>query len=161
MTLRIYCIRICMSDCQFYKIPKVSRISIVSRTPFFASEFSCKKVRLIIREIRYLVCNCISDCQFYKTTRLQVSPHCFLPCVQDITDKVDYLVSLGKAQTAAIKRDAAIGVAEAEKDAGIKVRMQFFNTGFAARCKGFINTLDVFTPYARSPFSPVLPELRR
>ncbi|XP_065188784.1 flotillin-2a-like [Sycon ciliatum] len=40
--------------------------------------------------------------------------------IKDITDNVDYLDSLGKAQTAAIKRDAAIGVAEAERDAGIK-----------------------------------------
>ena len=34
---------------------KVSRISIVSRTPFFASEVSSKKVRLIIRKIWYNV----------------------------------------------------------------------------------------------------------
>ena len=83
------------------------------------------KRRLII----YLVCNCISDRQLYKTTQLQVSPNCFLPCVQDITDKVDYLDSFGKAQTAAIKRDAAIGVAEAERDAGIKVRVLLLITG--------------------------------
>ena len=44
-------------------------------------------------------------------------------------DKVDYLDSLGKAQTAAIKRDAAIGVAEAERDAGIKVRLQLLIPG--------------------------------
>ena len=83
------------------------------------------KRRLII----YLVCNCISDCQLYKTTQLQVSPHCFLPCVQNITDKVDYFDSFGKAQTAAIKRDTAIGVAEAERDAGIKVRVQLLIPG--------------------------------
>ena len=83
------------------------------------------KRRLII----YFVCNCISDCQFYKTTQLQVSSHCFLSYVQDITDKVDYLDSLGKAQTAAIKRDAAIGVAEAERDASIKVRVQLLIPG--------------------------------
>ena len=81
------------------------------------------------RLIIYFVCNGISDCQFYKTTRLQVSPYCFLPCVQDITDKIDYLNSLGKAQTAAIKRDVASGVAEAERDASIKVRVQFLIPG--------------------------------
>lgn len=37
-------------------------------------------------------------------------------------DKVEYLSSLGKTQTAAVKRDADIGVAEAERDAGIRVR---------------------------------------
>lgn len=37
-------------------------------------------------------------------------------------DKLDYLSSLGKTQTAAVQRDADIGVAEAERDAGIRVR---------------------------------------
>ena len=36
------------------------------------------------------------------------------------THRVDYLTSLGKAQTAAVKRDADIGVAEANRDAGIR-----------------------------------------
>lgn len=36
-------------------------------------------------------------------------------------DKLDYLSSLGKTQTAAVQRDADIGVAEAERDAGIRV----------------------------------------
>ncbi|PAA57551.1 hypothetical protein BOX15_Mlig021811g2 [Macrostomum lignano] len=39
--------------------------------------------------------------------------------IKDIYDKVDYLNSLGRTQTAVIKRDADIGVAEAERDAGI------------------------------------------
>ncbi|NWW90457.1 FLOT2 protein, partial [Rhynochetos jubatus] len=39
---------------------------------------------------------------------------------QDVYDKVDYLSSLGKTQTAAVRRDADIGVAEAERDAGIR-----------------------------------------
>lgn len=34
---------------------------------------------------------------------------------------MEYLSSLGKTQTAAVKRDADIGVAEAERDAGIRV----------------------------------------
>ncbi|NXK48205.1 FLOT2 protein, partial [Chauna torquata] len=40
--------------------------------------------------------------------------------LQDVYDKVDYLSSLGKTQTAAVRRDADIGVAEAERDAGIR-----------------------------------------
>ncbi|NXF52724.1 FLOT2 protein, partial [Oceanites oceanicus] len=43
-----------------------------------------------------------------------------LPVVPDVYDKVDYLSSLGKTQTAAVRRDADIGVAEAERDAGIR-----------------------------------------
>ncbi|VDN54932.1 unnamed protein product [Dracunculus medinensis] len=39
--------------------------------------------------------------------------------IKDVVDAVDYLESLGKTQTAAIKKDAAIGVAEADRDAGI------------------------------------------
>ncbi|NXD64945.1 FLOT2 protein, partial [Eolophus roseicapillus] len=42
------------------------------------------------------------------------------PPLQDVYDKVDYLSSLGKTQTAAVRRDADIGVAEAERDAGIR-----------------------------------------
>ncbi|XP_048836854.1 flotillin-2a-like [Brienomyrus brachyistius] len=40
--------------------------------------------------------------------------------IKDVYDKVEYLSSLGKSQTAAVRRDADIGVAEAERDAGIK-----------------------------------------
>lgn len=43
-------------------------------------------------------------------------------CQQDVYDKLDYLSSLGKTQTAAVQRDADIGVAEAERDAGIRVK---------------------------------------
>lgn len=42
--------------------------------------------------------------------------------IKDVYDKVDYLNSLGRAQTAVVKRDADIGVAEAHRDAGIQVR---------------------------------------
>lgn len=45
-----------------------------------------------------------------------------LSSLKDVYDKVDYLSSLGKTQTAAVQRDADIGVAEAERDAGIRVR---------------------------------------
>lgn len=41
--------------------------------------------------------------------------------IKDVYDKVDYLSSLGKTQTAVVQRDADIGVAEAERDAGIRV----------------------------------------
>uniref|UniRef100_A0A3P8VA29 Flotillin n=1 Tax=Cynoglossus semilaevis TaxID=244447 RepID=A0A3P8VA29_CYNSE len=40
--------------------------------------------------------------------------------IKDVFDKLDYLSSLGKTQTAAVHRDADIGVAEAERDAGIR-----------------------------------------
>ncbi|KFP53346.1 Flotillin-2, partial [Cathartes aura] len=50
--------------------------------------------------------------------RCQESPP--LPVTPDVYDKVDYLSSLGKTQTAAVRRDADIGVAEAERDAGIR-----------------------------------------
>ncbi|XP_006819994.1 flotillin-2-like [Saccoglossus kowalevskii] len=40
--------------------------------------------------------------------------------IKDVFDRVDYLDSLGKSQTAVVKRDADIGVAEANRDAGIK-----------------------------------------
>jgi flotillin len=40
--------------------------------------------------------------------------------IKDVYDEVDYLASLGKARTAAVKRDAAVGVAQAERDAGIR-----------------------------------------
>ncbi|XP_015597096.1 flotillin-2 isoform X3 [Cephus cinctus] len=40
--------------------------------------------------------------------------------IKDVYDDVEYLASLGKAQTAAVKRDADIGVAEANRDAGIR-----------------------------------------
>ena len=41
--------------------------------------------------------------------------------IKDVYDKVEYLNSLGRAQTANVKKDADIGVAEAERDAGIRV----------------------------------------
>ncbi|XP_050408143.1 flotillin-2 [Patella vulgata] len=40
--------------------------------------------------------------------------------IKDIYDDVEYLSSLGRAQTANVKRDADIGVAEANRDAGIR-----------------------------------------
>ncbi|PAA51539.1 hypothetical protein BOX15_Mlig016782g1 [Macrostomum lignano] len=40
--------------------------------------------------------------------------------IKDVYDKVEYLNSLGRTQVANVKRDADIGVAQAERDAGIK-----------------------------------------
>jgi len=40
--------------------------------------------------------------------------------IKDVYDSVHYLESLGKSQTAAVKRDARIGEANAERDAGIR-----------------------------------------
>ncbi|XP_066149083.1 flotillin-2 isoform X2 [Euwallacea fornicatus] len=40
--------------------------------------------------------------------------------IKDVYDDVQYLTSLGKAQTAIVKRDADAGVAEANRDAGIR-----------------------------------------
>merc|ERR1719499_2202631 len=40
--------------------------------------------------------------------------------IKDVYDNVDYPASLGKTQTAAVKRDAEIGVAQANRDAGIR-----------------------------------------
>merc|ERR1719277_1420850 len=40
--------------------------------------------------------------------------------IKDVYDNVDYLSSLGKSQTAAVIRDADIGVANSNRDAGIK-----------------------------------------
>lgn len=40
--------------------------------------------------------------------------------IKDVYDEVQYLASLGKAQTAAVKRDADTGVANANRDAGIR-----------------------------------------
>jgi len=45
--------------------------------------------------------------------------------IKDVVDKVDYLSSIGRAQTAIVKKDAAIGVAEAERDSGIVVSIFF------------------------------------
>merc|ERR1712008_285607 len=40
--------------------------------------------------------------------------------IKDVFDTVDYLASLGKSQTAAVIRDADIGVANSNRDAGIQ-----------------------------------------
>lgn len=44
--------------------------------------------------------------------------------IKDVFDQVEYLASLGKARTAAVKRDADVGVAQANRDAGIRVSIR-------------------------------------
>ena len=41
--------------------------------------------------------------------------------IKDITDNLKYFDSLGKTQIAKVKMEADIGVAEANRDAGVKV----------------------------------------
>lgn len=40
--------------------------------------------------------------------------------IKEVHDEVDYLASLGKAKTAEVKKNAKVGVAQAERDAGIR-----------------------------------------
>lgn len=47
--------------------------------------------------------------------------------IKDVYDDVQYLASLGKAQTAMVKRDADAGVAQANRDAGIRVILYLLN----------------------------------
>ena len=47
--------------------------------------------------------------------------------IKDVFDNVEYLESLGRAQTANVKRDADVGVAEANRDAGIRVFWHFLD----------------------------------
>ena len=54
--------------------------------------------------------------------------------IKDVYDNVEYLQSLGRAQTANVKRDADIGVAEANRDAGIRVRENFGNSSIKKPC---------------------------
>ena len=42
--------------------------------------------------------------------------------IKDVYDDVEYLASLGRTQTANVKRDADVGVVDANRDAGIRVR---------------------------------------
>uniref|UniRef100_A0A3Q2I060 Flotillin n=1 Tax=Equus caballus TaxID=9796 RepID=A0A3Q2I060_HORSE len=55
--------------------------------------------------------------------------------IKDVYDKVDYLSSLGKTQTAVVQRDADIGVAEAERDAGIRCKKEMLDVKFMADTK--------------------------
>lgn len=64
---------------------------------------------------------CVFDNQSFKSISVVRVKMLLVFSHQDVYDKVDYLSSLGKSQTAAVQRDADIGVAEAERDAGIRV----------------------------------------
>ncbi|VDK38116.1 unnamed protein product, partial [Taenia asiatica] len=54
--------------------------------------------------------------------------------IKDVFDDVDYLNSLGRPQIAKVKRDANVGVAEAERDAGI-VEAECEKARMEMRCK--------------------------
>uniref|UniRef100_A0A8D2EXR5 Flotillin n=1 Tax=Theropithecus gelada TaxID=9565 RepID=A0A8D2EXR5_THEGE len=76
--------------------------------------------------------------------------------IKDVYDKVDYLSSLGKTQTAVVQRDADIGVAEAERDAGIRVH------GFKdrkLRGDGTMMTRDLYS--LTCPFCPQEAECKK
>ena len=62
-----------------------------------------------VPDITFFCCCCWGDSSFQFFS------------VLDVYDDVEYLSSLGKAQTAAVKRDATVGVAQANRDAGIRV----------------------------------------
>lgn len=58
--------------------------------------------------------------------------------IKDVRDEVDYLASLGKARTASVKRDASVGIAQAERDASIReaeCEKAAMDVKFAAECK--------------------------
>ena len=66
--------------------------------------------------------------------------------LQDVYDKLDYLSSLGKTQTASVQRDADIGVAEAERDAGIRVSLFAFSIFWSSSFCCVILDLCCFYP---------------
>lgn len=70
-------------------------------------------------------------------------------CFQDVYDKLDYLSSLGKTQTAAVQRDADIGVAEAERDAGIRVTQSLLTRSWETHCKVQNNQLISLSPHRK------------
>lgn len=80
---------------------------------------------------------------------------------QDVYDKVDYLSSLGKTQTAVVQRDADIGVAEAERDAGIRVCGLAFPALGTRKCRGGGNPSYSGGPSAPAPPAPRKPSARR
>lgn len=63
--------------------------------------------------------------------------------IKDVFDQVEYLASLGKARTAAVKRDADVGVAQANRDAGIRVNTKYTCT-FCAEYMHIIYLLQLY-----------------
>lgn len=49
--------------------------------------------------------------------------------IKDVEDSVEYLDSLGRTQTACVKRDAEVGVAQSQRDAGIRVSSSLMRQG--------------------------------
>ena len=86
-------------------------------------------VRLIKGDGYHLLCSFFKDREaFAALVREVASPdvgrmgiEILSFTIKDIIDHVSYLDSLGKTQTAKVKRDADIGVAESNRDAGIRV----------------------------------------
>ena len=62
---------------------------------------------------------------------------------------MDYLASLGKSQTAAVIRDADIGVANSNRDAGIQEaecqKVNSYHTSRVETKKAFYNDVEVHT----------------
>ena len=55
---------------------------------------------------------CTSTIRISPTTAGRMGIEILSFTIKDVYDNVDYLASLGKTQTAAVKRDAEIGVAQ-------------------------------------------------
>ncbi len=64
--------------------------------------------------------------------------------IKDVYDDVDYLTSLGRTQTAIVKKEASIGVAQAERDAGIRVSA--LSSGFEEFLDDILTFLDYRKP---------------
>ena len=79
---------------------------------------------------RYLTFSPLDRDQFAQLVREVASPdvgrmgiEILSFTIKDIYDNEHYLDSLGKTQTAEVKKNADVGVAEANRDAGIRVRV--------------------------------------
>lgn len=58
--------------------------------------------------------------------------------IRDLADRVQYLDSLGRATVAAAKRDAAVGVSEAHRDASIQVSRNLYNFSLGEKIRGIL-----------------------
>ena len=63
--------------------------------------------------------------------------------IKDVYDDVEYLASLGRTQTANVKRDADVGVVDANRDAGIRVRWKFVFVTILYPVYGPYNTINL------------------
>ena len=74
----------------------------------------------ILINMPYCYCTICYTVLLHITVYKDLSVFCLF-IYRDVSDKVEYLSSLGRAQTAVVIRDADIAIAEAERDATIKV----------------------------------------